>query len=286
MTATNPADTAGALLSLAGLAQGVRTARTDDPAAIKACCAAAYGLDLVTLFLGESYHPGGTDLTRHLADGLELRAGERVLDVAAGVGTTALLLAEERSADVIGVDLGHAQSARARSRAGQRGLAGRVGFSVADAERLPLADASIDAVVCECALCTFPDKDSAAGEIARVLRPGGRAGLTDVWLDPDRLDPDLRGLAGRVACLADARPIADTIALLDRAGLTVTHVERHDQALLDTIERVETRLRALRLADLPLLRGFDLRRGISLAGRAADTVRRGDAGYLLLVAHR
>jgi arsenite methyltransferase len=279
-------DAPGPLASLLALTTDLQGAAVDEPAVIKACCAAAYGLDLVTLFLGETYHPGGTDLTRRLADTLGLQAGARVLDVATGVGSTPVLLAEERGVDVIGVDLGQAQVAKAADRARQRGLAGRGNFIIGDAERLPLGDASVDAVTCECALCTFPDKDTAIAELARVLRPGGRLGLTDVWLDPDRLDPDLQGLAGRVACLAHARPIAETTTLLEHAGLTVIHVERHDDALLDTIERVETRLRALRLADLPLLRGFDLRRGIDLARRAADTVRRGDAGYVLLVATR
>jgi arsenite methyltransferase len=278
--------TAPTLPSLLGLAQPFRGVSADDPEMVKACCAAAYGLDLVAMFLGESYHPGGADLTRRLADAMELRAGTRLLDVAAGIGTTALLLAEERNVEVIGLDLGRAQVARARFRARELGPDGQVWFAVADAERLPLADASVDTVVCECALCTFPDKDSAATELARVLRPGGRLGISDVWLDPRRLDPELRGLAGRVACLADARPIAQVTATLEGAGLTVTHVERHDDALLETIEHVETRLRALRLADLTPLRGLDLRRGIDLARRAADAGRRGDAGYMLLVARR
>jgi SAM-dependent methyltransferase len=155
---------------------------------------------------------------------------------------------------------------------------------VGDAERLPVEDGGFDAVVCECSFCTFPDKPIAAAELARVIGPGGRVGITDVWLDPGRLDPELAGLAGRVACLADARPIAETRGTLEAAGLRVEHVERHDQALLATIEQVETRLRALRLLDLPILRAFNLRRGIELTRRVADVVTRGDAGYMLLVA--
>jgi hypothetical protein len=72
-------------------------------------------------------------------------------------------------------------------------------------------------------------------------------------------------LAGRVACLADARPIDELQAIVTRAGHIVTRVERHDQALLDTIDRVTTRLRALRLVDLLTLRRFNLERGIELA---------------------
>jgi arsenite methyltransferase len=278
--------TTTALPDLLQLAQELRDAAADDPATVKACCAATYGLDLVALFLGESYHPGGIDLTRRLADAMELRAGERVVDVAAGVGTTATLLAQERGVVVTGVDLGAAQVAKARARAASLGLGDRVGFEVGDAERLPLGDARADAAVCECAFCTFPGKEAAAAELVRVLRPGGRLGITDIWLEPGSLAPDLQGLAGRVACLADARPIAETCATLSRAGFTVTHVERHDGALLGTIEQVETRLRALRLADLPALRGLDLRRGIDLARRARDVVLAGNAGYVLLVATR
>jgi arsenite methyltransferase len=231
---TAPPSTATALGELVA---AVQAGSTGDPDAVKSCCAAVYGVDLVTLFLGESYHPGGADLTRHLADALSLHAGERVLDVAAGIGTTALLLAAERHVDVLGVDLGASQVARARDRAASRGLGGRARFEVGDAELLPVEDGAFDAVVCECAFCTFPDKTTAAAELARALGPKGRVGITDVWLDPDRLDPELAGLAGRVACLADARPIEATRATLEAAGLQVEHVERHDQALLATIEQ-------------------------------------------------
>ncbi len=270
--------------SLASLATVIDSLRADpdDAASVKACCAAAYGVDLVGLFLGESYHPGGAALTRRLADALTLREGERVLDVASGIGTTALLLAAERGVEVTGVDLGDAQVARARTRAAAAGLADRTRFEAGDAERLPVEPGTFDAVISECAFCTFPDKDAAAGEVVHSLRPGGRAGITDVWLEPARLDPELSGLAGRIACIADARPIPELAETLERAGLVIDVVERHDDALLATIEQVETRLRALRLVDLPVLRPFDLRRGIELVRRAADVVARGDAGYVLV----
>jgi arsenite methyltransferase len=270
--------------SITDLVVAFQARSTGDPDAVKACCAAVYGVDLVALFLGESYHPGGAELTRRLADALSLHSGERVLDVAAGIGTTALLLAAERDVDVLGVDLGASQIARARARADAAVLGERARFEFGDAERLPVDDGAFDAVVCECAFCTFPDKATAATELARVLRPGGRVGITDVWLDPDRLDPELAGLAGRIACVADARPINETRATLEAAGLRVEHVERHDQALLATIEQVETRLRALRLLDLPMLGAVNLRRGIELTRRVADAVTRSDAGYMLLIA--
>jgi SAM-dependent methyltransferase len=257
---------------------------TSDPSAVKSCCAAAYGVDLVSLFLGESYHPGGADLTRRVAGLLGLRAGERVLDVASGIGTTALLLAAECHVDVVGVDLGANQVSRATEHAAVAGLASRARFEIGDAEGLPFNDGTFDVALCECAFCTFPDKPTAASELARVVRPGGRIGISDVWLDPGSLEPQLAGLAGRVACIADARPIPEVAALLGAVGLRVDHIERHDEALVATIEQVQTRLRALRLADLPILRPYDLRRGIDIARRAADVVRRRGAGYMVLTA--
>ncbi len=259
---------------------------TGDAEDVKSCCAAVYGVDLVTVFLGDSYHPGGGALTRHLADQIGLKPDERVLDIAAGIGTTALLLAQERNVDVLGIDLGAAQVAKATARAAAAGLADRAHFQTGDAERLPLDDNAFDAVISECAFCTFPDKATAAREAARVLRPGGRLAMTDVWLNPDRLDAELTGLAGRVACIADARPIKETRDILEAAGFRVTQVERHEEALAATIQRVQARLRALRLLDLPMLRPFNIRRGIDITRRVADVVARGDAGYMLLTAEK
>jgi ubiquinone/menaquinone biosynthesis C-methylase UbiE len=256
------------------------------PEAVKSCCAEVYGLDLVGAFLGDSYHPGGAALTRRLADAMDLRPGQAVLDVACGIGTTAVLLAQERAVKMTGVDLGVLQVDQARAEARQLGLDDVTRFEVGDAERLPVPDESFDAVICECALCTFPDKRTAADEMARVLLPSGKVGITDICLEPDRLDPDLAGIAGRVACLADAQPITVTADLFVSCGFRVTTIERQDRALAETIEQIQATLTALKIVGLPVLDSKLLRRSISLAAKAADVVARGDAGYVLLVAER
>ncbi|MGH9286212.1 MAG: class I SAM-dependent methyltransferase [Acidimicrobiales bacterium] len=253
---------------------------------VKACCVRSYQSDAVALILGDSYHPGGLDLTRRLGQALLLRSGQRVLDVASGPGTTAFLLAAEFGVEVDGVDLGADAVARASARAAERGLAATVRFHVGDAERLPLPDASVDAVVCECAFCTFPDKPTAAAEMARVLKPGGRLGITDVALDRTRLHDELRSLAGWVACLADARPVDEYAALLGAAGLEVTYQEPHDGALAAMIDQIDARLRAFRIAGLPALEGFDYDKAMERVGLAARAVADGIAGYALLVAEK
>jgi arsenite methyltransferase len=255
---------------------------------VKACCAAAYDSDAVALLLGTSYHPGGLALTRRLATTAGLRPGQRVLDVASGPGTTALLLATEFTVRIDGVDLGDASLRKATAAAQAAGLGNRVMFHRGDAERLPFPAASFDAVVCECAFCTFPGKPAAAREFARVLQPGGRVGVTDVTIAPGGLPGDLAGLAGWVACLADARPAGAYTALLGDAGLTVTAVEEHDDALGRMVDQIDARLRVLRMSagKNPALAGVDIERALELTGQAARAVAAGVAGYAMVVAEK
>ncbi|MFU8853680.1 SAM-dependent methyltransferase [Micromonospora sp. SL1-18] len=257
------------------------------PAAeVKACCAAAYGSDIMALLLGDSYHPGGLALTRRLADRLALRPGQRVLDLASGRGTTPLMLAGEYGVQVIGVDLSGANVAFAAGAARAADLADQVRFEVGDAERLPGAAGGFDAVVCECAFCTFPDKPTAAVQMARVLRPGGRLGVTDVTVDPGRLPAELSGLGAWVACVADARPLDEYVEILTAAGLRVTHTERHDRAIAAMLDQIEARLALIRMTarDRAEAAGLDFDRVPEVLAAARAAIRNGVIGYALLIA--
>ncbi|MBT2529778.1 methyltransferase domain-containing protein [Streptomyces sp. ISL-99] len=255
---------------------------------LKACCAAAYSSDIVALLLGESYHPGGTALTRRLADGLGLTPAARVLDVASGRGTTALLLADAYGADVDGVDYAPANTALAQGSAQAAGLADRARFTTGDAEHLPYPDGVFDAVVCECALCTFPGKTRAAAEFARALRPGGRLGITDVTVDPTRLPPELTGLGARIACIADARPLEEYTEILAGAGLRTLRTERHDQAMLRMIDQIDARLNILRITAAARLAeaGVDLTAAPAVLEAARAAVADEVLGYALLIAEK
>jgi ubiquinone/menaquinone biosynthesis C-methylase UbiE len=209
-----------------------------------------------------------------------------VLDVASGPGSTAFLLASEFGVDVDGVDLGDLTVAKANLAAAEQGVSGRVRFHLGDAERIPLPDASVDAIVCECAFCTFPDKATAASEMARILKPGGKVGITDVALDPARLDAELQTLAGWVACIADARPVAQYVELLADAGLKVTLTEAHDDALAAMVDQIDARLRAFRMVKVPALAAIDFDVALDRTALAARAVGDGIAGYSLLVAEK
>lgn len=254
----------------------------------KACCAASYGNDAVALVLGESYHPGGLTLTRRLAERLRLRTGHRVVDVASGPGSTARMLAADYDVTVDGVELGESTVATAREVTAEAGLSAKARFHVGDAERMPLPDGAFDAIMCECAFCTFPDKPTAAAEFARVLRPGGRVGITDVTITERGLPDELNTLAAWVACIADARPLAEYGRILAEAGLVVTHTEQHDDAIARMVEQIDARVRLLRMTAGQRLAdaGVDVDAVLRYCALAKQAIDDGLIGYALLVAEK
>lgn len=260
----------------------------NDPAALKSCCADLYASDWVRLLLGDALHPGGAALTGRLGRLLGLGPGDRVLDVASGRGGSAIHLARAFDCEVVGVDYGPANAAAAQRDARAAGLDGRVRFLVADAERLPCATGRFDAVTCECAFCTFPDKRAAAAELARVLRPGGAAGLADL-VRRGPLPEGLDDLVAWIACLADARPPAEYAGHLAAAGFAVTAIEDHDEALADLVRTVRLRLTAAQVAARVggvAIAGADTSRVRELARAAQRAVADGALGYTLIVARR
>jgi SAM-dependent methyltransferase len=111
-----------------------------------------------------------------LCEALDLRAGQKVLDVAAGNGNVSLAAAR-RWCDVTSTDYVPALLARGKARAEADGLA--ISFREADAENLPFADGSFDVVVSTYGVMFTPDQDKAASELLRVCRPGGKIGLAN-----------------------------------------------------------------------------------------------------------
>lgn len=126
-----------------------------------------------------------------LCEAVDLRPGQRVLDVATGGGNTALAAAR-RSADATGVDYVPSLLERARKRAAAEGVAAR--FELGDAEDLPFPEASFDVVLSTVGVMFAPDQARAAGELLRVCRPGGKIGLAN-WT-PDGFSGELGGLFG------------------------------------------------------------------------------------------
>ncbi len=257
-----------------------------SPESIKACCSLLYQHEWLPLLLGDSFHPGKLALTRHLGEMMDLQPGDRVLDVACGPGTTALFLAETFDVQVWGVDLAADLVEAARQRAVQAGMSDRVRFEVADAEQLPFEEDRFDALLCECAFCTFPDKSRAASEFARVLLPSGRVGISDLTKSGP-LPDELASLMAWVACVADARPSAEYAEILRSAGIEIARTENHNRALLELVDEVRGKLLGVELMvklkklDLPAEIDFDQIGRLAKLG--AEAIRSGRLGYVLMV---
>jgi ubiquinone/menaquinone biosynthesis C-methylase UbiE len=127
-----------------------------------------------------------------LCEALDLRPGQRVLDVAAGNGN-ATLAAARRFCRVTSTDFVPSLLERAKERAAAERL--EIAFQQADAEALPFADDSFDAVVSTFGVMFTPDQDKAAAELIRVCRPGGKIGLAN-WT-PDSMIGKLFKIIGQ-----------------------------------------------------------------------------------------
>ncbi len=258
------------------------------PPGVKQCCAMAYGSDAVRFLLGDSFHPGGVELTLELAGMLDLTSSSNLLDVASGKGTSAFAIAERFGCRVTGVDLSEANIAAANAEAAHRGLGDRVHFLLADAEQLPFEPASFDAVLCECAFCTFPDKTKAAAEFSRVLWAGGRVGISDLTRVADPL-PELDGLLAWIACIADAQPLESYAAWLVGAGFCIEAGMPRNGCLQKMVEQIRGKLL---LADIMVglkklqLPGLNIQQAKEFATAAKSAVENNRLGYALLVGQK
>jgi arsenite methyltransferase len=252
----------------------------------KACCAAVYEHPAVRWLLGDELHPGGEATTRRALELIGPPPGARLLDVASGSGASALLAAREFGCLVTGLEYGRDAVRGARQAVDAAGLAGRIGFTAGDAEAMPFADGAFDAVLCECSLCTFPDKRRAMDEMRRVLSPGGRLALADVVVDRSRLPAELDGAFAVIACVGEALSRRGYEALLADAGFRVIATEPRDEDAAALAERVQDRLRGARLLGLDLGSGSPLSvdQAIELVAAGRRAIADGALGYAILAA--
>ena len=159
----------------------------------------------------------------------DLREGETVLDLGSGGGIDVLLSARRVGprGRAYGLDMTDEMLALAHRNAREAGIDNAV-FLKGVIEAIPLPSESVDVVISNCVVNLSVDKPAVLAEIARVLRPGGRVGISDVVAE-DRLSPPERAERGSyVGCIAGALSHAEYVAGLEAAGLvdisvTFTH---------------------------------------------------------------
>ena len=156
----------------------------------------------------------------------ELREGEVVLDLGSGGGIDVILSARRvgPKGTAYGLDMTDEMLALARQNARQAGVA-NVQFLKGEMESIPLPDGSIDVVISNCVINLSTDKAAVLTEMARVLKPGGRLGISDVVAE-DHLTPDERAERGSwCGCVAGALSKAEYVGGLEAAGFEDVSVE-------------------------------------------------------------
>ncbi len=156
----------------------------------------------------------------------DLREGETVLDLGSGGGIDVILSARRvgQSGRAFGLDMTDEMLALARRNAEEAGVANAI-FLRGRIEDVPLPAASVDVVISNCVINLSTDKGSVLAEIGRVLKPGGRLGVSDVVAE-DRLTPAERAERGSyVGCIAGALSRSEYEAGLEAAGFDDVSVE-------------------------------------------------------------
>jgi SAM-dependent methyltransferase len=156
----------------------------------------------------------------------DLREGEIVLDLGSGGGIDVILSARRvgPTGHAYGLDMTEEMLALARRNADEAGIA-NVTFLQGLIEEIPLPDSTVDVVISNCVINLSTDKPSVLREIGRVLRPGGRIGVSDVVAE-DRLEPPQRAERGSyVGCIAGALSTSEYSDGLRAAGFDDITVE-------------------------------------------------------------
>lgn len=149
----------------------------------------------------------------------ELAEGEVVLDLGSGGGIDVLLSARRvgPTGYVYGVDMTEEMLGLARRNAAEAG-ADNVEFRHGYIEQIPLPDAIVDVVISNCVINLSADKKAVFAEMWRVLRPGGRIGITDIVADDTLTEAERLERGSWVGCIAGALSVTEYRQGLERAG--------------------------------------------------------------------
>lgn len=158
-----------------------------------------------------------------------LKPGETVLDLGSGAGFDCFLAARQvgDSGRVIGVDMTPDMLSKARANAAKGGYA-NTEFRLGEIEHLPVADATVDAIISNCVINLSPDKAQVFRDAFRVLKNGGRLAISDIVTTAPLPEEALRDLALYTGCIAGAAAAEEIEQMLAAAGFKNIRIQAKD----------------------------------------------------------
>jgi arsenite methyltransferase len=211
------------------------------------CCATLYGHPLAAFLMGDSFHPGGLELTLELARAAAVSEGQRVLDAGSGRGVSSVFLAETMGCRVTGLTIEATGVEEGQAHAAAQGVSERVEFVQGDIIDMPVNLTAFDAVVMECVLSTLPDRHEALLRIRDVLKPGGTLAITDVTREGE-VPEELEGVTAAALCLAGAISLTGYAGAIESAGFTVEETRDLPDAVGRFIDRARNGLMLAEIA--------------------------------------
>jgi len=252
------------------------------------CCSAIYSHPLARLVLGDSFHPGGLDLTTNVANMAGVHAGSRVLDGGSGRGTSAIHLAKSLGCHVTGVTLEGNGVVAGVDAARQNGVEELTTFIQGDLLTVDLPEAAYDVVLMECVLSILPEKPATIDRLKQALRPTGHLAITDVTVNGP-IPEDLQGILAVAGCVADARSLDGYASLLENAEFSLEHTKDASGAVEGLLKNLQGKILmgelAIKLGKLPIdAAQFD--KAKVLFKQVQRLVSEGTLSYGVLVARR
>lgn len=254
-----------------------------DTSQAVSCCSAFYEQDWVRHLAGDIFHPGGPELTHKTIAAMGLPAGARIADLGCGTGTSALMLAENPGLNVSAIDISANNIKRAQDRQlSDGGGPATVQFQQADAHELPFENGAFDGVLAECTFSLFRRQQAVLAEVARVLKPSGQLGITDMAVG-GQLPDDIASIVAPWTCLADAVDQQAYSDMFTSAGFEIREFSNESPALQSLIGLLKRKLLLLGVGTVVAgvkVPKFDIAEIKYWLDRVASEIEKGTIRYL------
>ncbi|MCE7737207.1 MAG: methyltransferase domain-containing protein [Candidatus Heimdallarchaeota archaeon] len=211
------------------------------------CCTNFYESDIVKFLLGESFHPGGKEITLMLARTLNLKPGNTIIDIACGLSTSLMQIIPKFHVFGVGIDLSYKNLSIAISRVKTKGLDYNLSLIQADSHYLPFRTLTAASIMSECSFCIFLNKTKASNEIYRVLKVNGTYSFADVTKIKE-WPSDLSEMFYRIACISEAQTIEKYSEILEQAEFSQIEIIDREDVIYDLHKSLKKKLLLFNIA--------------------------------------